>query len=113
MAEEKAIAIIFTCPCRPGFEYKSKSALDAHKKTKMHLAYEKNADLKNSQLTSKKLENEMESLKLKIEQKERIEEQLLVRIKDLERENKWLKRHLNKKQELDQINNLIANKLFV
>ena len=37
--KETAIVATFTCPCRPGFQYKSKSALDAHKKTKMHLFF--------------------------------------------------------------------------
>jgi len=68
--KETAIIATFTCPCRPGFQYKSKSALDAHKKTKMHLSFEKSTDLKNTQASSKKLENQIESLKTKLEQKE-------------------------------------------
>jgi cell shape-determining protein MreC len=111
--EDKTIAVTYTCQCRPGFQYKSKSALDSHKKTKMHLAYEKQNDLKNTQLTSKKLENKVESLKLKLEQKERIEAQLLQRIKGLEEENNWLSKQLKEKREIDQVDALIANRLFI
>jgi len=111
--KETAIVATFTCLCRPGFQYKSKSALDAHKKTKMHLSFEKSTDLKNTQASSKKLENQIESLKTKLEQKERLEAQLLERIKHLEVENKWLTKHLRAQSERDQVDALIQNRLFI
>jgi hypothetical protein len=49
------VSTTFTCPCRPGFTYKS---LGAHKKTKMHLAYEKIQEVKDVRVQSKQFENE-------------------------------------------------------
>jgi septal ring factor EnvC (AmiA/AmiB activator) len=113
IVNETAIIATFTCLCRPGFQYKSKAALDAHKKTKMHLSFEKSTDLKNTQASSKKLENQIESLKIKLEQKDRIEAQLLERIQHLETENKWLRKHLRTQRERDQVNALINNRLGI
>ena len=107
------IVISFTCPCRPGFQYKSKAALDTHKKTKMHIAFEKSTDLKNTQTASKKLENKIETLKLKLAQKERLEAQLLERIEALEIENKWFISQLKEKREREQVDALIENRLFI
>ena len=107
---DKAIISSFSCPCRPGFQYKTKNALDAHRKTKMHLGYEKTNDLKNTMASSKKLENEMEAMKLRLKHKENIETQLLERINQLEYENKWLVKQLRIQNETDQVNALIQNK---
>jgi hypothetical protein len=75
------VSSTFTCPCRPGFTYKS---LEAHKKTKMHLAYEKIQEVKDVRVQSKQFENEIERLKNKLIQRELVEAELLVRIRILE-----------------------------
>jgi len=75
------VSTTFTCPCRPGFAYKS---LEAHKKTKMHLAYEKVQEVKDVRVQSKQFENEIERLKHKLVQRELVEVELLTRIRTLE-----------------------------
>jgi hypothetical protein len=75
------VSTTFTCPCRPGFTYKS---LGAHKKTKMHLAYEKVQEVKDVRVQSKQFENEIERLKHKLVQRELVEVELLTRIRTLE-----------------------------
>ena len=75
------VSSTFTCPCRPGFTYKS---LGAHKKTKMHLAYEKIQEVKDVRVQSKQFENEIERLKNKLIQRELVEVELLTRIRTLE-----------------------------
>jgi len=75
------VSTTFTCPCRPGFTYKS---LGAHKKTKMHLAYEKIQEVKDVRVQSKQFENEIERLKHKLVQRELVEIELLTRIRTLE-----------------------------
>ena len=72
------VSTTFTCPCRPGFTYKS---LEAHKKTKMHLAYEKVQEVKDVRVQSKQFENEIERLKNKLIQRELVE---VTRIRTLE-----------------------------
>jgi len=52
-------------------------------------------------------------LKTKLEQKERLEAQLLERIKHLEVENKWLTKHLRVQSERDQVDALIQNRLGI
>ena len=81
-----SIQILLTCPCRPGFMYKSANSMKQHKLTKTHVAWETAQDEKNNRVLSKQLENEVERLKLSLQQRDRIEHELLNRIKDLEKQ---------------------------
>ena len=53
-------SLICDCNNKP---YPSKQSLNAHKKTKMHQAWETEVKLKNSKLLEKSLENEVHALK--------------------------------------------------
>jgi len=74
----------FKCPCRPEFTYKNAHALTTHKKSKMHIAWEQNQEVKDVRVQSKQFENEIERLKNKLIHRERIEAELLTRIRTLE-----------------------------
>ena len=61
----------------------------------MHLAYESQNDLKNTQLRSKDYENLIAQLRLHIDHKLKVESELLTRIEQLSTENARLQRLLN------------------
>ncbi len=79
------LTVSLTCPCRPGFVYKSPATLASHIKTsKAHQSWVTTNERKDATLRCKEFENEIERLKLKLEQKDRVERQLLARIAFLE-----------------------------
>jgi len=88
------VACAYVCECRPGFQYKSKGALDTHKKSKMHTAYLVANDLKHTQVRSKDFENRIERMKYALEQQTDVERELLARIVQLNKENEWLRTEL-------------------
>lgn len=71
-----------SCPCRPGRQYKD---LKQHQKTKMHLAWVSQQELKDTRIQSKTYENELERLRRRLEHKEAIEAELLYKIRILEK----------------------------
>ena len=82
------VSTVFTCPCRPGFTYKS---LTQHKKSKMHLAWETSREVKDVRVQSKHFENETERLKNRLEHKDQVEIELLNRIRQLESDVEYWK----------------------
>ena len=85
------ITTALQCPCRPGFAYRNDTGLASHKKTKLHKAWETKLEVKDVRTQSKKFENEIEQLKNKLGQKEKVEKVLLERIQILEDMNLYLK----------------------
>jgi hypothetical protein len=79
------------CACRPGFTYKS--SLSQHKKTKLHLSWEALREVKDVRTQSKAYENELERMKRRLGHKEAIEAELLVRIRHIEEERDYWKKH--------------------
>ena len=77
--------LVLTCLCRSNFIYKNNASFSAHKKTKMHIAWEKQYDNKQDKVRSKEFENEIERLKSRLNQKEAVEAELLKRIYELEK----------------------------
>ena len=74
-----------TCPCRPGFVYKTASTLASHVRTsKAHQNWVTSNERKDAMTRSKEFENEIERLRRKLEHKELVEKQLLARIAFLE-----------------------------
>lgn len=86
------VSTLLTCPCRPNFTYKN---LAQHKKTKLHQAWENSKELKDTRVQSKQFENEVERLKRRLEHKEKVEVELLNRIRQLELEIQYLKTSYN------------------
>jgi hypothetical protein len=78
------LSIQLSCPCRPGFAYKSRESLYQHKKTKQHKTWEAAQDQKQDKARAKDFENQIERLRRKIDHKEAIETALLTRIRQLE-----------------------------
>lgn len=87
------VAIQLACPCRPGFFYKTSASLDAHKKTKMHRAWEQIEVNKNDKIRSKEFENEIERLRRRLAQRDDVEATLMARIHQLEQECAYWKIH--------------------
>ena len=83
------VSNVFTCPCRPGFTYKS---LTQHKKSKMHQSWETSREVKDVRVQSKQFENEIERLKNRLEHKESIEIELLNIIRQLESDIEYWKK---------------------
>ena len=71
------------CPCRPGFMYKN---LAAHRKTKLHQAWETTQEVKDVRIQSKHYENEIERLKSRLAHKEEVEIILLKQIEYLKKQ---------------------------
>jgi len=71
------------CPCRPGFMYKN---LAAHRKTKLHQAWETTQEVKDVRIQSKQYENEIERLKSRLAHKEEVEIILLKQIEYLKKQ---------------------------
>jgi len=86
------IAEQMACPCRPGFIYKD---MKLHKKSKMHKAWESIQEVKDVRIKSKQFENKIARLKKRLEHKEAIETELLLRIHQLEYEVEYLKNACN------------------
>ena len=80
-----------SCPCRPGFIYKTDLSLKAHRRTKGHMSWEALQENKNDKIRSKEFENEVERLKRRLAQKEDVEASLLNRIHQLEYEIEYWK----------------------
>ena len=76
----------FTCPCRPGFNYVN---IMAHRKTKMHQAWEAEKDSRDVRARAKQFENEIERLKNRLIHRENVEKELLARIHVLEETIKY------------------------
>jgi hypothetical protein len=53
-----AIVEQLTCPCNPGFVYRSKSTYNAHKKSKKHVAYD--SKRKEEAITATRRDNEID-----------------------------------------------------
>jgi len=75
------ISVTCQCPCRPGFVYKN---VLAHKRTKLHKAWETSQEVKDVRVQSKSFENEIERLKRRLAHKEEVEVVLLNKIQTLE-----------------------------
>lgn len=78
------LVVGLSCPCRPGFMYKTDASLKAHRRTKGHTTWEALQENKNDKVRSKEFENEIERLKRRLAQKEDVEASLLARIHQLE-----------------------------
>ena len=78
----------FTCPCRPGFIYSSKQALNAHKKSQRHRLWEDKT--KCEKIDATKRDNELFTLRLRLNDREETIEKLNARIIDLTVKNKKL-----------------------
>jgi len=78
------LSVQFSCPCRPGFVYKSRESLYQHKRTKQHKTWEALQDQKHDKVRSKEFENQIERLKRRLFHKEEVEIELLNRIHQLE-----------------------------
>lgn len=85
------VSIQLVCPCNSGFIYKNRTTFQAHKKSKAHLHWVALEDNKNDRVRSKDFENQLERLTRRLEHKERIEEELLARIKTLEEKIQYWK----------------------
>lgn len=90
MEPASALSVLLTCPCRPGFTYKNMSM---HRKSKMHKAWESSQEVKDIRVQSKKFENEIERLNRRLSHKEDVETELLARIRQLEYEITYWKKH--------------------
>ena len=83
------LSVELVCPCN-GMRYKTKATLATHKKSKMHLAWEKEKEQRQDKCRSKEFENEIHRLQNKLAQRERTEACLLKRIDELEKErDEW------------------------
>ena len=78
------LSLILSCPCRPGFTYKSPESLTIHKRSKMHKTWEGLQEIRDVRASSKTFENEVERLQRHLAQKEALESVLLKRIQELE-----------------------------
>ena len=78
---------ILCCDCSPGKIFKTNATFKSHLKTKKHLNFMSNKDIKNYKKSSVKYENNITSQKLKIKEKE-------IKIKKLEKKNR-LQHELN------------------
>ncbi|MDA9846966.1 hypothetical protein N9C10_03435 [Flavobacteriaceae bacterium] len=56
-----AIVEQLTCPCNPGFIYRSKTTYSTHKKSKKHVAYD--SKRKDEAITATRRDNEIDLLK--------------------------------------------------
>jgi hypothetical protein len=72
---------ILCCDCSPGKIFKTNSTFKAHLKTKKHLNFISNKDIKNYKKSSVEYENNITSQKLKIREAE-------TKIKNLEKKNR-------------------------
>ena len=73
---------ILCCDCSPGKIFKTNATFKAHLKTKKHLNFISNKDIKNYKKSSVEYENNIVSQKLKIKEVE-------TKIKKLEKENRF------------------------
>ena len=71
-----------TCPCSPGKVFSSSASLSQHRKTKKHLAYVDKS--KEQKIRENKQDNEIFSLKLKIEDRDQQIEKLILEKNKLE-----------------------------
>lgn len=78
---------ILCCDCSPGKIFKTNATFKSHLKTKKHLNFMSNKDIKNYKKSSVKYENNITSQKLKIKEEE-------IKIKKLEKKNR-LQHELN------------------
>jgi septal ring factor EnvC (AmiA/AmiB activator) len=85
------VSLQLECPCKPGFLFKSQTTLRVHQKSKAHTLWAALEDNKNDRVRSKDFENKLERLTRRLEHKERIEEELLARIKTLEEDVEYWK----------------------
>ena len=72
---------ILCCECSPGKIFKTNATFKSHLKTKKHLNFISNKDIKNYKKSSVEYENNIVSQKLKIKEAE-------TKIKNLEKENR-------------------------
>ncbi len=91
----------FTCPCRPGFTYASRQALNTHKKSQRHQIWE--ARSKSEQIDATHRDNRLLTCQLKLKDRdETIEKlqkeivQLNVRLHKLMDDNRILKKSVKK-----------------
>jgi len=89
------MTVQLSCPCRPRFSYKTVASLDAHKKTKMHKAWEQIDVNKSDKIRSKEFENEVERLRRQLTQRIDVESTLMARIHQLEDECTYWKMQYN------------------
>tara|TARA_Y100000741_G_scaffold63524_2_gene45303 strand:- start:579 stop:890 length:312 start_codon:yes stop_codon:yes gene_type:complete len=78
---------ILCCDCSPGKIFKTNATFKSHLKTKKHLNFISNKDIKNYKKSSVEYENNITSQKLKIKEAE-------IKIKKLEKKNR-LQHELN------------------
>ena len=71
-----------TCPCSPEKVFSSSASLSQHRKTKKHLAYVDKS--KEQKIRENKQDNEISSLKLKIEDRDQQIEKLILEKNKLE-----------------------------
>jgi hypothetical protein len=64
----KQITPVFTCNCRPEFNWKNKNTFRAHKNSNRHQSYEKSFQEKEHRINVNKLVIELNKLKLENKQ---------------------------------------------
>lgn len=64
----KQITEVYTCNCRPNFNWKNKNTYRAHKKSNRHQSFEKSSQEKEHRINVNKLEIELNKLKLENKQ---------------------------------------------
>ena len=74
----------FTCPCRPGFIYKTSSTFNSHKKNKLHQNYANKR--KEESINATKYENEINLLNRNYERVVREKIALELKVEQLEQE---------------------------
>ena len=91
------ITPVLSCPCRPGFSYKSPESLIIHKRSKMHKTWVSQQEVKDVRAISKTFENEIERLKNRLKHREAVEAELLSRIRSLTDEVDYWKGYFNER----------------
>ena len=79
---------ILCCDCSPGKIFKTNATFKSHLKTKKHLNFISNKDIKNYKKSSVEYENNIVSQKLKIKEAEIEIKEAEIKIKKLEKKNK-------------------------
>lgn len=77
------VALIYSCECTQR-NYKSRSGLAAHKKTKVHVQWEQNSELRNLKIEMTKRDNEIVRLQSDKELLQELNLVLVRKIKDKE-----------------------------
>lgn len=79
--EDMECRIVYRCECNAK-EYPTSSSLKAHQKTKGHVNWENKKELRDLKKSLTERENEIVSLKLKVERLKELNTTLIMRLKE-------------------------------